>query len=103
MSSPAKEQIAFLRFLVQAPKQQQIWLLKHITQPQLDALGEVCYNLLYGHRDVTPLQLHRDIIRKVADKTSSVRTRRGMVQNHPRVIVLAVETIFKDDATNGSD
>ena len=96
--SAAAEQIIFLRFLLQATTKQQNCLLKLITTQQLDAVGEVCYNILYGEVDVAPLKQHQRIIRVLGDKKVSARRRRALVVKHPRTVILAVRQALKDDS-----
>ena len=58
----AEKQAVYLRFLLEAPLQQRTWLVKHITPAQVNAVGEVCYNILYGDIDVTKLEKYKHII-----------------------------------------
>ena len=47
----AEQETAFLRFLLQANAKQAKSLLEQSTNGQLQALGEVCYNILHGDLD----------------------------------------------------
>lgn len=85
--STAAQHIIFLRFLLKASTAQQNWLLKHLTNDQLDAIGEVAYNLLFGDKDVSSIKQHQRIIRVLGDKKASRQSRRKLAAKYPRVVL----------------
>jgi hypothetical protein len=92
--SMAEEQIAFLKFLPKASKEQLQFILEHITRDQLNAIGEVCYNAVYGTVDVGDFKRHRDIIRLLADKKTPLTKRRNIVHQRPNIVVKVIRTFL---------
>ena len=76
----AEKELSFLKFITEASQAQVKLILHHITSSQLDAIGEVCYNLQYGAVDVEGLRSYRRIIRILGDKQTSPTQRRRIVR-----------------------
>lgn len=91
----AEGQAPFLRFLLQASPAQLRFLLGSITPPQLDAIGEVSYNVLYGVVEVKELSRHRHYIRLLGDRTVSSRRRRALVKTRPNLVVQLVKAVVQ--------
>lgn len=75
----AEQERAFLNFLLEANSRQAKLLLEHSTPAQLQALGEICYNILHGEIAsdlIKQLQPYKLLIRQLSDKTSSSVIRR---------------------------
>ena len=87
----AEKEIAFLRFILRASKKQQSWILNNLTNHQLDAVGECCYQLLYGDRDVSSLKRYSTIIREIGDKLKPPSKRQRLVRKNKRVVLKAIE------------
>ena len=99
----AAEHILFLRFVIEAPRKQSHWLLKHMTPSQLNAVGETCYNLLFGQFDISKLTPYKHIIRALGDRRTALRKRRALVAKHPHAVVQAIrQALTEHDTTNGS-
>ena len=90
----AEQQLSFLKFLPHASRHQLKCILEHITPAQLNAIGEVCYNLLYGTTDVSELKRHRHIIRLLGDKKIPAIKRRVIVHQHPNVVVRVIRAVL---------
>lgn len=90
----AQEQLPFLRFLPHASQKQLQCILKTITKDQLNAIGEVCYNILYGVVEVEHLRRYQDIIRILGDKKVSQKKRRSTLRSNPRVVVKLIEALL---------
>ncbi len=90
----AEQQLNFLKFLPQASRQQLKCILEHITPAQLNAIGEVCYNLLYGTIKIGEFKRHRHIIRLLGDKKISTIKRRAIVQQRPNVVVRVIRAVL---------
>lgn len=79
----AERERAFLRFLLQASTRQTKLLLGESTPSQLQALGEVCLNLLQGEiepRLLQELKPYQRLIRQLADKKLSNLQRRQIAR-----------------------
>lgn len=91
----AKDERAFLRFIVSGSKRQVKTILKNITPRQLEALGEISINLLYGDRFerqvLDSLSRYRRIIRQLADKRLVAKRRKKVAQDK----FVAVQAIVK--------
>lgn len=86
----AEAEKTFLRFLLEASPQQVKAILVKITPSQLDALGEVCYNLLYGTLEpdiLSALKKFHRVIRQLADKSVSAKQRRQIAVNRHKQVV----------------
>jgi hypothetical protein len=90
----AEEQLAFLKFLPTATREQLVFILKHISRDQLSALGEVCYNIQYGAADVSSLKQHKNIIRFLGHKQTSFKKRKSLAARHPEVVVKVVKALL---------
>ncbi len=90
----AEQQLAFLKFLPQASKQQLRCILEHITSAQMNAVGEVCYNLLYGTIKIGELKRHRHIIRLLGDKKIPAIKRRAIISQHPNIVVKLIQAVL---------
>jgi hypothetical protein len=90
----AEAQLSFLKFLTNASKQQVRFVLAHITTDQLNAVGEVCYNLLFGSANVSELKRHRHIIRTLGDKLVSIRRRKALVKQRPNLVVKLIRMVL---------
>ena len=90
----AEEQLAFLKFLPTASREQLLFILKNITSHQLNAIGEVCYNIQYGATDVSKLERFRNIIRILGDKKVSFKERKTLAASHPGVVVKLVQVLL---------
>lgn len=88
--SAAEGHIYFLRFIIKANRKQQRWLLNNISNDQSNAIGEVCYNILFGDRNVSQLRKHQRIIRVIADKGVTSIKRRRLIGQHHRVVLDAI-------------
>jgi hypothetical protein len=90
----AEKQHSFLTFLPQASTKQLCFLLKNITTDQLNAIGEVCYNVLFGSVDTLPLKKYTRIIRELGDKHLPRSQRKALVCKHPQFIVQLIKTVL---------
>lgn len=90
----AEEQISFLKFLPQASRKQLKCILEHITPAQLNAIGEVCYNLLYGTIQIAEFKRHRHIIRILGDKKIPAIKRRAIVLQRPNIVVRLIQAVL---------
>jgi len=90
----AEKQLAFLKFLPQASTQQVHLLLAHTTTEQLNAIGEVAYNVLYGSVDVGGLKRHRNVIRILGDKTAAIHRRKAIAREHPNLVVKLIQAVL---------
>lgn len=86
----AEQEAAFLRFLLQASTRQAKLLLEQSTALQLQALGEVCYNILQGNIESDLLKVlkpHRLLIRQLADRTLRAAERREIASRRARSVI----------------
>jgi hypothetical protein len=90
----AEKQHDFLTFLPHASTKQLCFLLHTITTEQLNAIGEVCYNVLHGSVDTSRLKQHKDFIRVVGDKRVPRHQRKVLVCKHPKFVVELVRTVL---------
>jgi hypothetical protein len=90
----AEKQRAFLTFLPQASKRQLKLLLKTITREQLNAIGEVSYNVLYGNIAVGELKHRKQLIRTLGDKRTPHYQRKELVCKHPKLVVELIQTVL---------
>lgn len=86
----AEQESAFLRFLLQASTRQAKCLLEQSTGIQLQALGEVCYNLLHG--DLEPellkdLKPYGALIRRLANRHLSAAQRREIASKRAKTVI----------------
>ena len=96
----AAKEVAFLRFILQASKKQQSWILNNLTRDQLNAIGECCYQLLYGDRDVSRLKKQSAIIRKIGDKLEPASKRQRLVRRRKRVVLKVLEIVLEKGAAH---
>lgn len=85
----AEQEGVFLRFLPRASLQQAKFLLTNISKSQLHALGEVCYNLLYGRFDpelLKSLKPHSFLLRQLSDKRISITKRRKLAAKKSKAV-----------------
>lgn len=80
----------FLRFLLVCTQTQARVLLQNTTNGQVNAISEICYNILHGE-DIDPellsrLKKHSILIRKIGDRSRGVLTRREDIALHPRIV-----------------
>lgn len=86
----AEREATFLRFILQASTRQAKLILAQSAPGQIQALGEVCHNLL--QREIQPellkeLYPYRLLIRQLADKTLSRRQRREIASKRARSVI----------------
>ena len=80
----------FLRFMLEATARQAKLILKEVTPSQLQAIGEVCLNLMHGSitddllRDLKPF---RELIRQLADKSLSTKRRKQIAVKQSKQMV----------------
>ena len=80
----------FLRFMLEATARQTKLILQEITPTQLQAIGEVCLNLMHGSitedllRDLKPF---RGLIRQLADKSLSTKRRKQITVKQSKQLV----------------
>ena len=75
-------ELPFIKFIIQAPLNQARDLFIKVTETQVTAIAEICYNLLYGdlEPDLTQdLKPYRRLIRELADKNLSFTQRRKLL------------------------
>ena len=81
----------FFRFLLNASHKQAILLLKNLTERQTNSIGEVFQNILYSEEIaqdlVRSLKKQKNIVRKVGEKSSSVRKRKSVITKHPLTVL----------------
>lgn len=80
----------FLRFLLVSTHAQARVLLQNTTKGQVNAISEICYNILHG-ADIdaellTSLKKHSNLIRKIGDGSRGVVARRKDISLHSRII-----------------
>lgn len=89
-----EKEIEFLCFLAVTNKKQTRLILQNLTSSQVNCLCEICFNILYS--DDIPAELlvdlkkYSSLIRKVADRKSTLLSRRTLIAQHPAKIVSIV-------------
>ena len=86
----AEQEKLYLQFILQASTRQAKLLLKDSTPRQIQAVGEVSYNILHG--DLEPdllkdLKQYRTLLRQLIDKSLSVTKRRQLITRRAKAIV----------------
>ncbi len=86
----AEQEKLYLNFLLQTSTRQAKILLKDSTPRQIQALGEVSYNILHG--DLEPdllkdLKQYRLLLRQLIDKSLSTAKRRLLIVRRAKSIV----------------
>lgn len=71
-----KKNLTFLKAVAELPKKQAQQLLLYTTREQTDAIAEIAHNLLakvlhLSDEHITPLKIHKLLIRKLADHTNT--------------------------------
>lgn len=86
----AEQERTFLRFLLEASTRQVKLLLATSSPTQQRALGEVCYNILYGELDPKILQKLKPyhlLVRQLADKKFPISQRRKLTNRRAKSVV----------------
>lgn len=86
----AEQEKAFLRFLLQASTRQAKSVLSIATPRQLQALGEVCFNIRFGNPEpdvVKSLKPYRHLVRQLSDKRLKIARRRKLASRRAKAVV----------------
>jgi len=92
-----EKEIEFLCFIAVTNKKQNRLILQNLTSSQVNCLSEICFNILYSDdidgQLLSDLKKYATVIRKVADRKSTLVTRRTVIAQHPAKIVSIVRLI----------
>lgn len=86
----AERESGFIRFLLHASQKQARLLLGHLTPRQLEAIGEICYNILHSQLDPAlqqSLRTHRRLIRLIANRQLSSSQRNRIIRRHTKAVL----------------
>jgi hypothetical protein len=89
----------FLHFLLSAKTSQSQLLLRNVTISQVDAISEICANIIHGTEVVDNPELlqelkpHKNLIRKLADEKSRVSEKRLIINKHPLSVLKIIQRI----------
>jgi len=99
MSSLVKTHWNFLQLLISTSYSQRRRLIDSITSGQLKAIVEIITNVLQKivqipTRFKPQLVTHRRVIRRIADQTIELASKRKLVSRHVRIIVILLKAVF---------
>lgn len=92
MSKRLRQNGALISYLMQDLSSPQLKaLLETLTSEQVNALGEIAVNVLYGTITITDvhkkkLKRHAAVIELIGDKSVNITKRRSVISRNPRVI-----------------
>lgn len=96
-TSAVERESDFLHFVRIANPKQSTFLLRNLTPSQTNAISEICYNILYSEdlekKLIEALKRHRNLIRTLGDRNSSVNVRRRAVAEHPRIVLKILQRV----------
>ncbi len=86
-----ERELEFIRFLLVSNKQQAALLLKHPTPQQVNAIGEIFYNVLYSEdldqELLCGLKRHRALIRRIGDRQRTLGDRKKDIAKHSSAVL----------------
>lgn len=99
MSLRLKANASFLKLLYHADVKQKRAFLSSSTESQLKAVFEVVLNVLYGSvlltsKQVKQLEVHKNIIRRLADRSLCIQKKRKLLFKHITLIPLVLKPVL---------
>ncbi len=87
----------FFRFLQSAKVAQCLLLLRNVTTSQVDAISEVCFNIVRGSEVLENEELlkvlkrFKHVIRKLSDNDLRITERRSIITRHPQTVLKIIQ------------
>ena len=99
MSSLVKKHWNFLQLLISTAASQRKKLLDTITSGQLKAIVEIVVNVLQNVLRIPAsykrqLIAHRRVIRRIADRTIDLASKKRILSRHARTVVILLKAVY---------